>query len=52
MFQSVQFTAIGSIDTSGLSMLEEVEKNTNRKGLKVRKEKKKSPSHFHGFSAI
>lgn len=28
-------TAVGSIDTSGISMLEEVKKNMDRRGLKV-----------------
>ncbi|XP_021606344.1 sulfate transporter 3.1 isoform X1 [Manihot esculenta] len=31
----LDMSAIGSIDTNGLSMLEEVEKNTDRKGLKL-----------------
>lgn len=29
------FTAVGNIDTSGISMLEEVKKITDRRGLKV-----------------
>ena len=29
------FTAVGNIDTSGISMLEEVKKTTDRRGLKV-----------------
>lgn len=29
------FTAVASIDTSGISMFEEVKKNVDRKGLKV-----------------
>ncbi|GLU08913.1 hypothetical protein SLE2022_257970 [Rubroshorea leprosula] len=31
----LDMSAIGSIDTSGISMLEEVKKNTDRKGLKL-----------------
>ncbi|XP_021905006.1 sulfate transporter 3.1-like [Carica papaya] len=31
----VDMSAIGSIDTSGISMLEEVQRNINRKGLKL-----------------
>lgn len=30
-----QIAAVGSIDTSGISMLEEIEKNMDRRGLKV-----------------
>ena len=33
---SFQITAVGSIDTSGISMLEEMKKNVDRKDLKVR----------------
>jgi hypothetical protein len=35
MFPSIQPTAVGSIDTSGISMLEEVKKNIDRRDLKV-----------------
>ena len=32
----LHITAVGSIDTSGISMLEEVKKNSDSKGLKVK----------------
>jgi sulfate transporter 3 len=35
MFPSIQSTAVGSTDTSGISMFEEVKKNIDRRGLKV-----------------
>ena len=32
----MEIAAVGSIDTSGITMLEEVKKNTDREGLKVK----------------
>lgn len=35
IYAFIYITAVGSIDTSGISTLEEVKKNADRKGLKV-----------------
>ncbi|KAJ6685359.1 SULFATE TRANSPORTER [Salix purpurea] len=35
MFPSIQSTAVGSTDTSGISMFREVKKNIDRRGLKL-----------------